>query len=343
MMKNRLIRYLGLVIGLTVLVAVGLVGCDSKDSSGSDSSSELTKIKFGTSAWPTSMFAYLADDLGYFKDEGIDVDLKTFGSFSDSLQAFVGGNLDIITSASPDTIAPFSRNADFKVISVTDKSHGADGMVTKSSIKSIEDLKGKTVATELYSVDHMYLLQLLDKAGMSEDDITLTNMSIADAGTAIISGNVDAAVVWEPYLSKALDEGDTNLLYSSADNPDLITDSLLASDSIIDDNSEAVQGFVNAWWKAVAYWRDNQTDAEKIMAKYMDVEPADFRAIMETLYIPTPEESLASLSEDNDTSFVSVNTNVAKFLKELDVTDTVPDVSKMVDTQFVEKYVKNEE
>lgn len=318
-----------------VAVFMILSACGEKTVSGGEMSKKDTTLKFGTTAWPTSMFAFLADDLGYFKEAGIDVDMQIFSSFKDSQQAFVGGKLDVITSPSSDTIAPYSQGAKFDVIMLTDKSLGADGMVAKKGIDNIKDLKGKTVATELYSVDHMYLLQLLDKAGMSEKDVKLTNMSIPDAGTAMIAGKVDAAVVWEPYLSKAQRKGEANLLYSSKDTPDLITDSVIVNRKVAKDKKESVQAFVDSWYRAVDYWKENREDAEEKMAEHMDVSPEEFRTIMKTLYIATPKDAQEAFDETSENSFVEVNTKIAEFQKELGVIKIVPDVSEMVNPEFV--------
>lgn len=335
-MKKKLRRFISGCIALSMLVFI-LTGCGSEESSSKAEDGEVMKLKFGTSPWPTSMFAYLADELGIFKKHGLEVDLNTFSSFSDSLQAFVGGNLDILTTPSSDTIAPYSQGADFDVIMLTDKSLGSDGMVAKSNIHSIADLKGKSVATELYTVDHMYLLSLLDENGLSSEDVKIVNMSISDAGTAFIAGKVDAAVIWEPYLSKAVAEGKGNLVYSTKENPDLITDSIVASRDSIENNSKAVQAFVDSWYEAVDYWKNNKKEAEKIMAKHLEVSEKEFSDMMDKLYIATADDAIESFkTSSNETSFVSVNQNIAEFLKKLKVIDETPDVSKMLNTKFIE-------
>jgi NitT/TauT family transport system substrate-binding protein len=319
-----------------------VAGCNSQSSEQTQSQEqttaddELIKVSFGTSPWPTSMFAYLADEKGFFAENGLEVDLNTFGSFGDSLQAFVGGNLDIITAASPDTLAPFSQGADFQIIMMTDKSMGSDGMVASKDITSISDLAGKTVATELYSVDHMYLLSLLDEAGMSADDITLTNMTIADAGTAFIAGQVDAAVIWEPYLSRAVSEGDGNLLYSTKDNPDLITDCVAVSAKLLDESPKAIQAFVDSWYQAVEYWQENTDEANEIMAEALEVSAEDFADMMETLYITTANDSLEAFEPaEGESSFITVNQSIAEFLKNLNVIENMPEVSEMINTEFL--------
>lgn len=327
-----------IVIAMMMLIFT-LTGCSGHSAkSGSDSNNEKTmELQFGTSPWPTSMFAYLAEDLGIFKKHGLTVKLHSFSSYSDSVQAFLAGHLDILTTPSSDAITPFSQGKKFSVIMLTDKSLGSDGLVVNKNIKSIKDLKGKKVATENYTVDHMYLLSLLEKAGISPNQVKVVNMKIPDAGAAFMAGKVDAASIWEPYLSKALQNKNAKLLYSSKSNPDLITDSIMASDQITTNHSKAVQAFVDSWYEAVDYWKHHKEKANHIMAKHLEVSDKEFADMMDKLYIADASDALKSFTSTDSSSFVGVNQKIAKFLNKLKVIDNVPDVSKMLNT----KYLKN--
>lgn len=326
-------------IAITLLMLIfALTGCGSSSgnsSSASSSSGTNMTLQFGTSPWPTSMFAYLAQDLGIFKKHHLNVQLHSFSSYSDSVQAFLAGHIDILTSASSDAIAPYSKGSKFKVIMLTDKSLGSDGLVVKKNIHSIKDLKGKTVATEFYSVDHMYLLSLMKKAGLSPSQVKIVNMTIADSGSAFIAGKVDAASIWEPYLSKALTSKNSKLLYSSKDNPDLITDSVLASNNAIASNSKAVQAFVDSWYEAVNYWKSHKAKANHIMAKHLEVSDKDFAGMMDKLYIANANDALNSFTSTGASSYIKVNQNIANFLYQLKVIDNVPNISKITDTTYL--------
>lgn len=338
--KTKFRKACTLAVTLLMLLFI-ITGCGNSSGSsghsnaGSSNNGKLMKLQFGTSPWPTNMFAYLANDLGIFKKHGLDVQLNNFSSYSSSVQAFLAGHLDIITTPSSDAITPYSQGAKFSVIMLTDKSLGSDGLVVNKNIKSIQDLKGKTIATELYTVDHMYLLSLLDKAGISPDQVKVVNMAIADSGAAFMAGKVDAASIWEPYLSKALTSNNAKLLYSSKSNPDLITDSIIASQASMQNNPKAVQAFVDSWYEAVDYWKKNKAKANNIMAKHLEVSDKEFTDMMNKLSIADAKDALKSFDSSNDTSFVVVNQNIAKFLNKLKVINNVPDVSKMLNTTYL--------
>ena len=85
---------------------------------------------------------------------------------------------------------------EFSIVLETDKSNGSEGLVAKSDIKNISDLVGKTIATQIYSVDHMLLLTLLNENGMTEKDVNIVDMSIQESGNAFIAGQCDAKHVF---------------------------------------------------------------------------------------------------------------------------------------------------
>lgn len=331
LIKRKIKKLLGIVLTTAMIITTitAMSGCGKKDE----------PIKIGTAPWTTNMFLYLAEDKGFFKEEGLNVEIVYFPVASDSYSAFSSQKLDLVTIASPDTIAPFSKGTDFKTIIVTDKSTGSDGIVAKKGINSIKDLKGKKIATELYSVDHMYLLSLLDEVGLTKDDVEIVNMSIADSSTAFIAGQVDAAAIWEPFLNNSVNNGEGVLLSTSKEQPDLITDSIIASGDLIKKRPQDVQKFVNVWFKSIEYWQKNKDEAEEIMAKHLDVSKEDFRAMMDELHINTAEDVIKLFTKaDNDSYYGYTTKKMAGFLKDSKVIDNIPDVDKMIDSSFVEKY-----
>ena len=89
-------------------------------------------------------------------------------------------------------------NNTLKIFSAVDESNGADGIIARNSIKNLADLKGKKVGVALNQTTHYLLQKALDKVGLSDNDLELVNMSSSDAGAAFITGELDAAVKWEP-------------------------------------------------------------------------------------------------------------------------------------------------
>lgn len=331
-MKKKLMSLL-----LTVCMAFSLCACgsDKKKNEG------LTEVSLGTVAWPTNMLFYLAEKEGIFEKNGLKVDIQEFSSTTESANAFVGGQTDFVTFASSETIAPFTRGADYKIVLETDKSNGCEGLVATPDIKSVADLKGKTIATQMYSVDHMFLLTLLDENNMTEKDINIVDMSIQESGNAFIAGQCDAACIWDPYFSQARDAGGT-VIFSSADNPDLITDVVGASSDIIKNNPEAVEALVKSYFDAVEYWKEHPEEANAYMGEKMGVDAEEFAREMEGLYVPTPEDVVTAFTPADSYSYWGYTQNtVMDFMYDLGILDTKDvDCGDMIDASFVKKLVQ---
>lgn len=321
---------------MSVVLGLSLVACGSKGENAKTDS--LPEVTLGTSMWPTNMFFYLAKEKGFFEESGVKVNIQEFSSTTESSNAFVGGKLDFVTFASSETISPFIQDGNFKIVLETDKSNGCEGLVATSDIKSIEDLKGKTVATQLYSVDHMFLLTLLEQHGMSESDINIVDMSIQESGNAFIAGQCDAACIWDPYFSQARDAGGT-VIFSSADNPDLITDVLGASDDVIAKKPEAVEGVIRGFFKAIDYWKENPDDANAFLGEKLGVDAEEFAAEMDGLLIPTTEDVAEAFTPAEDYSYWGYTQNTVKdFMYDLGILDTKEaDCGNMIDASFIKE------
>lgn len=297
----------------------------------------LTKVTLGMVPWPAFELFYLADEEGIFEKNGLDVEIQEFSSTTDNSTAFVGGQLDFSTYASSESIPPFAEGADFKIVLLADKSNGCEGLVANSKIKNVKDLKGKTVATQYCSVDHLLLLTLLKENGMKIDDINMVDMSIESAGNTFMSGKCDAACIWDPYFSQAKDNGG-NVLYSTADNPDIISDVLAASSDMIKNNPDVVQAMVKSYYEAADYWREHTDEASEFMASKLGVSKEEFVSQMSGLIIPDAKMAIEAFTPANDYSYWGYTQNtVEKFMNEMGVIEANSDCGEMIDSSFVKK------
>lgn len=329
-------KIISIVCSLAMVFSLTACGNGGKESE-SQTKDGLTKVSIGMVTWPDFMLFYLADKEGIFEKNGLDVDIQEFSSTTDNSSAFIAGNLDFCTYASGETIAPFAEGGDIKVVILADKSNGCEGLVATPDIKSVKDLKGKTVATQNYSVDHMFLLTLLEDNGMSIKDINMVDMTIENAGNAFVAGQCDAACIWDPYFSKAKDAGGT-VLYSTADNPDLISDIVATSSKMIEEKPEIVEAFVKSYYEAVDYWKENPEESNEYMAEKMNVTVEEFESQMGGLIVPDAAETVEAFTEADDYSYWGYTQNtVEKFMNELGVIDADVDCGKMIDATFVKK------
>ena len=154
-----------IVLLLTLTLVISLGGCGSAPPAGSATSS-TKKITIGTSPYPAWYVWYIAKEENLFQKYGLNVELVYFPVYSDSLQAFNTGKLDMLNIAACDMIAPYNQGVKFKAVMINDNSNGADGLVANTKYKSINDLKGQNVVTEYGTIEHFFLLKALESAGM---------------------------------------------------------------------------------------------------------------------------------------------------------------------------------
>jgi NitT/TauT family transport system substrate-binding protein len=199
----------------------------------------------------------------YRKKYGLDVRFVLLEDPAAKLAAFRRGAIDIMW----DTVDNWAREASIleengakaKSILMQDWSRGGDGIVSLASIKSIEDLKGRKIACTEFTPSHFLLLYLLTQSGLSPDDRAALEKNIiktqdAPAAAAMFKARqVDAAVTWEPDLSAAVTaRGDeAHVLVSTMAATNIIADTLIARQELIDEAPGTVRDFVQGWFEGI--------------------------------------------------------------------------------------------
>ena len=295
-------------------------------------------ITIGYSDWPGWVAWDIAEQQGFFKKRGANVQLKWFPNYTDSLNAFSTGAVDANCQTWGDSLAPLAQGLAMKAILVNDNSFGNDALLAGPGINSVKDLKGKKVATELGTVDHFLLLKALDKNGMTEKDIQFTNIKVQDCPAAMLSKQVDAAVVWEPSLDKILkDVKGSKALFTSKDVPGAIPDLLVMKSDIVAKRPEDVQKIVDAWYDAIDWWKKNPDAAVKILAKRTDTPVADYKAFVKGTKIFSAPESLAAMQKSPAlTSLYSSGQSNSEFLVKADQVKSVPNYAAAIEPKFVQ-------
>lgn len=331
--------------GLLLLIAVLMVGLLSACSGGAKGAksavSEKEPVKIALSPWPGWFFWYLVEENGFFKKHNVNVKLEWFPVYSDSLQALSTGQVDANSQTLSDTLAPLSKGINLKVVLVNDNSNGGDAIVAKPEIQSIKDLKGKTVATELGTVDHLLLLTALEQNGMKEQDINYVNMTVNDAGPAFINGKTDASVLWEPFQTMAVKNGKGKVLFSSKQTPGLIPDLLVFRNETLKKRPDDVQNIINAWFDALDYYKQHPDEAIELMAKHAETTPEDFKTGLDSVKIFSPDDNLQAFKkQDSYESMEYTGLKTAEFLKKLNMVSSIPDVGKALEPRFVQEAAK---
>jgi NitT/TauT family transport system substrate-binding protein len=159
----------------------------------------------------------ITERLGYFKDQGLNVTINDFAGGAKSLQALLGGSVDVVTGAYEHTIRMQARGQDVKAVLELGRFPGFVLGVRKekaASVKSFKDLKGfKIVVSAPGSATHFFVNALIGKEGLKPEDVSIISVgSSATAVAAIKRGEIDAISNVDPAMSKLEQDGDIVVL-----------------------------------------------------------------------------------------------------------------------------------
>jgi len=254
--------------------------------------SAATPLRIGYSDWPGWVAWQVAIEKGWFKEAGVDVQFDWF-DYSASMDAFSAGKIDAVTVTNGDALVMASGGAKNVMILLTDYSNGNDMIVAKPGIKSLKDLKGKKVGLETGLVEHLLLLNGLEKAGMKESDVTLVNTKTNETPQALASGDLAAIGAWQPNSGEAMKRvPGAKPIYTSADEPGLIYDVVTVNPSSLSSRRADWQKVTKVWGKVVSYINDPKTqpDAVKIMAARVGLKPEAYLPLLKGTKLLSLEE-----------------------------------------------------
>ncbi|MFG1706828.1 ABC transporter substrate-binding protein [Nonomuraea sp. M3C6] len=316
---------------LAALLVVVCTACGGAPSTPTGAPSKA--VTLGFSAWPGWFPWQVAQEKGLFAKNGVEVELKYFDSYTDSLTALATGNIDANSQTLNDTLASISGGAKQTVVLVNDNSTGNDQIIARSGISSVAGLKGKTVAAEQGTVDHYLLLLALRKAGLTQADITFKPLPTDAAAAAFKAGQVDAVGAFAPFTTTALELPGSAAVATSKDFPGAIPDHLVVSRTLASSRPEVVQGLVKTWFDTLAWIGANKAEARTIMAKRAGVSEqayAEYDAGTTIFSLADNREAFSSGSLERQAK------EIAAFLTESGLADAAPPLDGLLDPRFVQ-------
>jgi NitT/TauT family transport system substrate-binding protein len=201
------------------------------------------------------------------------VEITTFSSLYDADRAFSQGRIDAVGTTLFDALRLADEGTPLKIVMVTDYSNGADGIVARQGIASVAELKGKRVAVEIGAINHFVLLRALDRAGLQERDLDVVNLSVEEGAKALTQGKVDAAALWEPFLSQQVSAGGAHTLFTSSEIPGEVIDVLVVRSDLAEQRPADVANLVGGWEQALRIVQQQPQAMMGDMAQAMNTTP----------------------------------------------------------------------
>ncbi|MEJ5223823.1 MAG: ABC transporter substrate-binding protein [Anaerolineales bacterium] len=227
------------------------------------SASRPLRVEF--TQWWGDYTLIIAKEKGFFAKYGVDVEPVYYETFSDALPDLAAGDIDMGLFALGDALN-VSRHTDLKVIAVYDNG-GFNAVLAAPSIRSIGDLRGKSIGVQLGTTYELFVLDMLRISGLSTSDVNLVDVDPENI-PARIGQDIAAGFAYEPYISEAMARG-FRVIFSSEQVSGLNPDVIVMRSELAQQRPEDVRAFLRAWFEAVEYRKANDLETRQIIANYM--------------------------------------------------------------------------
>ncbi len=158
--------------------------------------------------------ALIAVHKGYFKEEGLEVDLKYYQAASEIPAGMIGGSIKIGLGGWVNPMQVAANDYPVKVVAPLSDIAGTTQLVVKPAIKSARDLEGRKLAMLNIPIIRRFLEDFARVHGADVTKITVVNTQPSDSVTAFLKGDVDAVLIWQPHTTRAIREGGGVLMHT---------------------------------------------------------------------------------------------------------------------------------
>lgn len=249
-------------------------------------------IQIGINDFPSYELLYLAQEKGFYRDEGVAVRIVEFASLSDAAMALGNKQLDAIATTLVDLVmvnqnAPGSVKAGW----VIDYSNGADVILAGTQVRNVADLKGRRIGLETSSVGLLLLGRALQLNRIELKDVKLVDLDPLSGESALARGEIDALVTYAPYSERLAQKPGIWKIFDSRAIPGEVVDVLAFSAGLVAERASDIKAIIRAYMRAQSFLREQPAQAIAIMAEREHIDAESFRKVLENdLHVLTSEE-----------------------------------------------------
>ena len=308
----------------TLAAAGALAACSDDDSGTESDAGGLDPVVISLTPITDMAPYYLGVDLGFYEEEGLDVEIVTNQGGAAALPQIMTGDVDF-GSANPNTIyVAADQGLEPRILLTTSASTGEEGtdagavLSFDPAIESAADLAGATVSVPTFnSIGDVTINHAVDEDGGDHTAINYVELPFPDMTSAMESDQVDAAFLVEPFLTNALNNGAHVVTWNYvAMTDDMPITSLYTSQDTIDERGDVVDRFVEATYRSLDYATENPDEVTRILQTYTELSEEQIAQM-----------NLAVWSRDfNHDGYVAI----AEQLVELGTVTEMPDVDSLI-------------
>jgi NitT/TauT family transport system substrate-binding protein len=262
-MRRRQLLQTSALFTLGALSTAALNGCNNQTSS----TPSTKPLEIAVLPWIGWGRIQIAEAKGFFKEAGLKVNHTTFQTVTEVNTALLAKRMDLGWLVATDLLVLSNQVAGLKLIQVADFSGEVD-TILGNGINNPMELKGKKLAREDAPYEIVFVGRFLQSIGLTTDDVEIISMPGPDAAAAFAAGKVDAAAIYEPFVTKALKERPGSKALFTAKDSNVIANGLAGHSEILTSRREEILSYLRVLDKAMKYAEVNPQECNEIIAKW---------------------------------------------------------------------------
>ncbi|MGN0386819.1 MAG: ABC transporter substrate-binding protein [Lachnospiraceae bacterium] len=263
--------------------------------------------------------------------EGVLVERQNFSAGSDAITALVNGDVDVVFGLGSLPVISTSANGfEYNLISYYSTSGGMLLVAgNESGITDLNGLKGHSIGVTFGTAGHMELLSQLKSVGLTEDDVALVNADAESEKAALVSGDIDAALLLNVHAASIIATGDASVISASGEGPVWIA----ANKDYAEANPNIISGYLSALNKAGKYIEENEDKVVREVAPAYDMEESVLQSLVDTLVA----HDFLSIGDEYSVEQLE---RTYQFLQDQDLIEGKVDINKIINKSYAENVTK---
>lgn len=271
MFRKSLIISSGVVFMVTVFFITGVWYFQEKPVP--SYTGPVVQLTMGT-VGDYSTLVFLAHELGYFRENGLDVTLMEYSSGAPAFQALLNGEMDIVLAADFVGALNSFSSQDFKILASVAKVKDAWELVARKDhgIQTPADLKGKKIATIKGTSGEFWLGTFLVFHNLRPEDVTIVDLSPEALEAALLKGYIDAVLTFEPHIFNIKKALGVNAIHWSGQNGQDNYPTIYASTTLVKNQPEVIERFIKALVQAETFVKTSKNQTLGFIADHFNYD-----------------------------------------------------------------------
>jgi len=299
---------------------------------------EKIQVSVSFSEWIGHSPIRLGIEKGIFSKAGVEVvpKLVSVGAHKEREQLFLKNEVDFVAQSLPSAIRVISNNPNSgRMLFLECYSPGSDGVAAKEDIQSVKDLKNKKVAYK-EGVYQFYLGYLLGKNGLNFKDIfPFPCNSGEEMRDKLLSGEVDAASLWEPFLSQLGNSKDIHKLITTKEDFGDMFSVILVDYNLLRSQPDIVDKFVQAYFECVDFVSNNRELTSEFYSNELDIQVEEAFNILTDFEFLSVKNNKYYFDKNKDNNIYEVVKISEEVAEEMGDIKKIPDFGNLFDLRYI--------